>query len=453
MSVAKARIIEDIKRAIAELGGAGLQLLEAAPGPEADPIAALPTLRCDLGAEVEVLVCWGEQYPVSPPLVMLTDRSDTTVSLPLRWDLSTPADERLLLALREHFIPPGPYVRGFADLSGRVLTRDRAVAEALALRQVFSGQPELGGIVEDAVFSRSSGLVDGGLSRKRVLVVGLGSGGSYVTNVLCRAGVGEFVLVDGDSVEPENLARTTYEAADIGQSKAVALKGQLHRIRPAARVSALDHEIQSLGVDSLFALVKSVDLVLALTDDPHAQSVLNRIAYGAGTAAIFASLYAKAEGGEVVLSIPAQTPCYACSTGYRREQLRETGLSVDRRPDYGTSRLVGESALACDIQHLDSVTIKLSLGMLSDDSDVSAARFVRGAIDRRFTYFVCGMVPDFYFFPALFRYGSDDEIQGQYAYQSAWLSPTVNPECPICGTSPVDPRSTPIARGPAIPRG
>jgi len=61
-----------------------------------------------------------------------------------------------------------------------------------------------------ALFARSAGILSEQLLEKSVMVVGLGSGGSYVTECLARSGVGRFVLLDGECVEADNLCRTTY---------------------------------------------------------------------------------------------------------------------------------------------------------------------------------------------------------------------------------------------------
>ena len=45
------------------------------------------------------------------------------------------------------------------------------------------------------------------LRRARVLVVGLGGVGAYAAEMLVRAGVGHFTLMDADAVQPSNITR------------------------------------------------------------------------------------------------------------------------------------------------------------------------------------------------------------------------------------------------------
>ena len=61
------------------------------------------------------------------------------------------------------------------------------------------------------------------LRRSHVAVFGLGGVGSYVVEALCRAGVGELTLIDGDTVSVTNINRQLYALhSTVGQSKAEA---------------------------------------------------------------------------------------------------------------------------------------------------------------------------------------------------------------------------------------
>ena len=57
--------------------------------------------------------------------------------------------------------------------------------------------------------------------------------------------------------------------------------------------------LDALEPEALDAAVRGADLVVAATDDPAAQRVLNRFAHGRGRPALFPGLYAGARGGEV----------------------------------------------------------------------------------------------------------------------------------------------------------
>ena len=141
-----------------------------------------------------------------------------------------------------------------------------------------------------------------------------GSVGSYVAELLARSGVGRLALVDPEPVEPANLARTVYDAEDVGRPKVEALARRLRAIRPGIALDLHARAVEAFEPAALDALVRAADLVVAATDDPGAQRALGRFAYARGRPALHAGLYARAHGGEVILSAPERTPCYLCAT-------------------------------------------------------------------------------------------------------------------------------------------
>lgn len=282
--------------------------------------------------------------------------------------------------------------------------------------------------MEAALHARSGGILTRALSQKHALICGLGSGGSYVAEQLVRAGVGELTLIDPDTVDAANLSRSTYVWEDVGMLKCEALARQLRRIRPDLRLHLHAQPLAALGTETLLSSARAADLLLALTDDPTAQSLLNQTAYLSGTPAIFAGLYAGAHGGEIVMCLPDLTPCYRCATGGIRDLTAADGAG-NRDLDYGTGRLQGEQALAADIHHLDSATVKLTLSLLVRDvPGASLSSFAETALRHRFTYLCLSMAPDYWIFPQILR-----DVPGQYAYQGFWLTPEHDPECPVCG--------------------
>ena len=71
------------------------------------------------------------------------------------------------------------------------------------------------------------------LRRSHVAVFGLGGVGSYVVEALCRAGVGELTLIDGDTVSVTNINRQLYALhATVGQPKAEAAAARCRDICP-----------------------------------------------------------------------------------------------------------------------------------------------------------------------------------------------------------------------------
>lgn len=71
------------------------------------------------------------------------------------------------------------------------------------------------------------------LQNSHVLVVGLGGVGSFAAEFICRAGVGEMTIVDGDVVDPSNRNRQLPAlATNTGWQKADVMCARLLEINP-----------------------------------------------------------------------------------------------------------------------------------------------------------------------------------------------------------------------------
>jgi tRNA A37 threonylcarbamoyladenosine dehydratase len=79
------------------------------------------------------------------------------------------------------------------------------------------------------------------LQRSHVLVVGLGGVGSFAAEFICRAGVGEMTIVDGDVVDPTNRNRQLPAlSTNHGVAKAVIMKERLLAINPNLKLHVVN---------------------------------------------------------------------------------------------------------------------------------------------------------------------------------------------------------------------
>lgn len=66
------------------------------------------------------------------------------------------------------------------------------------------------------------------LNTTQVLIIGLGTAGSYQLDLLSKIGIKNFILIDGDKVEEKNLGAQNFFYDDIGKYKASVLKSRYH---------------------------------------------------------------------------------------------------------------------------------------------------------------------------------------------------------------------------------
>ena len=77
------------------------------------------------------------------------------------------------------------------------------------------------------------------LSKSKIIIFGVGGVGSYVTEALARAGVGNLVLFDGDTVNVSNINRQLVAThKTIGEYKVDVMKRRILDINPEANVIA-----------------------------------------------------------------------------------------------------------------------------------------------------------------------------------------------------------------------
>ena len=90
------------------------------------------------------------------------------------------------------------------------------------------------------LFARIEKLFDVGmLAEARVLVAGCGSGGGLVTLQLAMSGITEFVLIDDDVLEPENVIRHVCGLRYLGQKKVDALRDILLDRNPYLKIEKI----------------------------------------------------------------------------------------------------------------------------------------------------------------------------------------------------------------------
>jgi len=83
------------------------------------------------------------------------------------------------------------------------------------------------------------------LEHSHVLVAGLGGVGGYAAELLCRAGIGELTLIDGDVIHPTNRNRQIIAlASSEGLSKAQAMASRLNDINPGIRLHCIDEYLK-----------------------------------------------------------------------------------------------------------------------------------------------------------------------------------------------------------------
>lgn len=105
------------------------------------------------------------------------------------------------------------------------------------------------------------------LGQAHVLVVGMGGVGSFAAEFICRAGVGEMTIIDGDVVDPSNRNRQLPAlATNHGEYKADIMAERLQSISPELKLHVIKEFVTPTMVDEVLQqpfdyIVEAIDSI------------------------------------------------------------------------------------------------------------------------------------------------------------------------------------------------
>ena len=143
------------------------------------------------------------------------------------------------------------------------------------------------------------------LGNSSVAIIGLGALGSFIADMLVRAGIGRVTLVDGDLVLPGNIVRHLVGPHAIGLPKSEAVKRHL------VSRNELTHEDICVRTEPLRStaeaalLISNHDLVVNATADFTTTALLHVVAESLGTRILSASLHGDGTAYRVDILPPA----------------------------------------------------------------------------------------------------------------------------------------------------
>jgi len=208
------------------------------------------------------------------------------------------------------------------------------------------------------------------LPNKRVLLFGLGSGGSKIAIELTRSGVGNFLLCDPDRFEYANVSRHEGDLTDVGKPKVQLATERIYKINPAVKVEIFCENIFDWDSEDIEKLFSQADLVIASTDVTAVQLLINRFAYRLKKPCVFGGCYEEALGGEVFFTLPNENmPCLECLRGNLKqpEKLGE----IDYSNATGPEDYQGQPGLHAAVDFITCVEIQIALGILLRESETS----------------------------------------------------------------------------------
>ncbi|MFC2152242.1 ThiF family adenylyltransferase [Bacteroidota bacterium] len=164
------------------------------------------------------------------------------------------------------------------------------------------------------------------LKNSHVLVVGLGGVGAYAAESLCRAGVGEMTIVDGDHLHPSNKNRQLAALeSTMNKPKAEVVGARLLDINPELKLNIIQEYIKDDRISEI--LDKPFDYVVDAIDtlSPKVFLIYHSIQKGLK---IVSSLGSGARIDPTKVIIKDISKSFNCRLGFLlRKRLRKLGVT------------------------------------------------------------------------------------------------------------------------------
>jgi hypothetical protein len=189
-------------------------------------------------------------------------------------------------------------------------------------------------------------------------VIGAGSIGGLLIDILARTGVGSLTLIDPEDFAEENVGRHVLTSDSVGKPKVEELSRHVARINPDCRVTAIHAKFDA----SL--LTNRPDLIVSTADSFQCGSLVNSYALGEVVPAVFASVWGEASVGEILYVVPGRTPCYECYAGFRRNVEIPPDARKYTDPTFDETRIPGQAGLWANILMVAGVQFQIILSLL-----------------------------------------------------------------------------------------
>ncbi|MCK6650545.1 MAG: tRNA threonylcarbamoyladenosine dehydratase [Bacteroidia bacterium] len=185
------------------------------------------------------------------------------------------------------------------------------------------------------------------LQKAHVLVVGMGGVGSFAAEFICRSGVGEMTIVDGDVVDPSNRNRQLPALSTThGLPKADIMAERLLAINPDLKLTVIkefitpDRAVQILSTP--------YDYVVDAIDSITPKITFIKTAYDLKVR-IISSMGAGAKLDPTKLQVVDISKTYNCPFAqYVRKRLKELGVKKGIKTVFSPEEPIKESLMLTD---------------------------------------------------------------------------------------------------------
>lgn len=204
---------------------------------------------------------------------------------------------------------------------------------------------------------------DQSFSEKKVAIIGCGSVGSQISNMLGKAGVGELTLIDFDSLSPDNIYRHHLGGGELNYkpdeksgivssfSKVSALKLRIEQSLPYIKVNSIPKKFNEVVS---FNNVKNCDVVIVAVGSPSVNLELNNLLKRHNYKyAVFCWSEAAGIGGHAI-AVDLHCSCYECLYTKDNQLNAQSDLSLLKVGQPISKNLTGCAGVFTPFSFIDS---------------------------------------------------------------------------------------------------
>jgi len=219
------------------------------------------------------------------------------------------------------------------------------------------------------VFSRNAGLLETSMMKNKTAIIsGCGSVGSYVALELARSGVGNFVLIDNDTVSYANVCRHQCNISDVGFFKTEAVAQRISLINPEAIIHTENSIIENVPAETFSKYCTPDAIIIGCADNRQGDIYANKIATHYQIPMVSIGFWERAFAGEIFFWIPEkkEMACYHCFTDALGEL---SGRESANRRYYTTeddlTNVTFMPGISVDITFITNIGVKITLDILN----------------------------------------------------------------------------------------
>lgn len=185
------------------------------------------------------------------------------------------------------------------------------------------------------------------LSKKHVLIVGMGGVGSFAAEFIARAGIGKMTIIDGDIIDTTNRNRQLPALhSTIGKSKAAVMAARLQDINPELELNTIANFIDPDKVEQCLETKPdfTIDAIDSIT--PKVQFLVQAYAH---QLPIVSSMGAGAKLDPTQLQVVDISKTYNCPFAQQiRKNLKSHGIYKGITTVFSPEEIIKDSLMHTD---------------------------------------------------------------------------------------------------------